>query len=286
MPGTGPSTRSGYGLIALDLDGTLLDSRARISAGNAAAIRACHAAGVRVTLATGKLLAATRGMCRDLGITGPQITANGGGISTVLPEGVLHVDPLPVAGYQAAMAALAEYGLPMAAYTPFAIHTPHPDPRLDVLVAIHEPPPLVVPDIATRAAMDGAPFVKVLTVLEQGRPETPAIEAALCARFAPALTVVRTSALFFEFLAPRVDKGRALRRLAALLGVPMARVLAIGDSYNDLALLEAAGLGVAMANAPPEVQAIADAVTLDNDHDGVAAAIYRYVLPGVAPSGV
>lgn len=283
---TGPATRPAYGLIALDLDGTLLDSRARISAGNAAAISACHAAGVRVTLATGKLLAATRHMCRDLGITEPQITANGAVIINAAPEAVLHVDPLPVAGYQAAMAALAEYGLPMAAYTPFAIHTPGPDPRLDVLVAIHEPPPRVVPDIATRAAIDGAPFVKVLTVLEQGRPETPAIEAALRARFEPALTVVRTSALFFEFLAPGVDKGRALRRLAAILGVPMDRVLAIGDSYNDLALLQAAGLGVAMANAPPEVQAVADAVTLDNDHDGVAAALYRFVLPGAAPSGV
>jgi hydroxymethylpyrimidine pyrophosphatase-like HAD family hydrolase len=71
-----------------------------------------------------------------------------------------------------------------------------------------------------------------------------------------------------------------------MLDLPMGRVLAIGDSYNDLALLQAAGLGVAMANAPPEVQAVADAVTLDNDHDGVAAAIYRYVLPAAAPSGM
>ena len=92
---TGLSTRPAYGLIALDFDGALLDSRRRIRAGNAAAIGACQAAGVRVTLATGKLLAATRRMSYDLGITAPQITANGAVIITADPEAVLHVDSLP-----------------------------------------------------------------------------------------------------------------------------------------------------------------------------------------------
>ncbi|HMA34858.1 MAG TPA: Cof-type HAD-IIB family hydrolase [Chloroflexia bacterium] len=266
-------------MIALDLDGTLLDSHARVSTGNAAAIAACQAAGVRVTLATGKLLISARHICDQLGLREPQITANGAALMGRDPERILDVSPLPAADYQAAMAALAEYELPAAAYTPHAIYTAALDPRLHAVVVIHEPQPIVLPDVAHRAAVDGAPFVKVLTMLDQHDPASTATEADLRARFAGGLTVVRTSPVFLEFLAPGVSKGRALRRLAGLLDLDLAAVLAIGDSYNDLPLLATAGFSVAMGNAPPEVQAAAQAVTADNDHDGVAAAIYRYVLP-------
>jgi len=284
MHSTGPDRRPAYDLIALDLDGTLLDSRARISAGNAQAIAACHAAGVRVTLATGKLLVSARAMCAQLGLVEPQITANGAALMGLAPERVLAVSPLPAPEYPPVMQALRDCGLPAAAYTPFAIYTPQYDPRLAAIVAIHEPQPIVTAEVVALPVAGGHPVIKILTVLDQGRRETAAVEAALSARFEPRLTVVRTSRLFFEFLAPGVSKGVALQRLAGLLGVEMSRVLAIGDSYNDLPLLAAAGLGVAMANAPAEVQAVAGAVTLDNDHDGVAAAIYRYVLPHLVVS--
>jgi Cof subfamily protein (haloacid dehalogenase superfamily) len=275
----GPRFRPAYDLIALDLDGTLLDSRARISAGNAAAISACHAAGTQVTLATGKLLVSARRVAEQLGLTEPQITANGAVIMAVGAATPLYVAAMPGEGYRQAMAALLALGLPAAAYTPFAIYTPEFDPRLERVVAIHEPRPIAVPDLATRAEVAGVPIVKVLTVLEETRADAAEIEAALRARFEPELTVVRTSPIFFEFLAPGVDKGEALRRLAALRGIDITRTLAVGDSYNDIALLQAAGFGVAMAHAPAALRAAADAVTLGNDEDGVAAAIYRYVLP-------
>ena len=136
-----PPLRPAYDLIALDLDGTLLDSRARISAGNAVAIAACHAAGVQVTLATGKLLVSARLIAEQLGLTEPQITANGAVIMAVGAATPLRVAAMPNEGYQQAMAALLAAGLPAAAYTPFAIYTPEFDPRLELVVAIHEPRP-------------------------------------------------------------------------------------------------------------------------------------------------
>ena len=81
-----------------------------------------------------------------------------------------------------------------------------------------------------------------------------------------------------EVNAPGVNKGRGLMALAAELWLDPAQVMACGDSGNDLAMIRLAGLGVAMANASPDVLAAADAVTLDNNHDGVAAAIETYVL--------
>ena len=77
-----------------------------------------------------------------------------------------------------------------------------------------------------------------------------------------------------------VDKGKALLALAGILGLERAQVMACGDSSNDVAMLRAAGLGVAMGNATPEALAAADVQTASNDEDGVALAIRRYVLSG------
>lgn len=81
-----------------------------------------------------------------------------------------------------------------------------------------------------------------------------------------------------EINALGVSKGSALCALAEHLGIPMEQVMACGDSENDIEMLKAAGLGVAMANSTPEALAAADALTLSNDEHGVAAAIRRYAL--------
>lgn len=81
-----------------------------------------------------------------------------------------------------------------------------------------------------------------------------------------------------ELNAPGVTKGQALLTLAETLGFSRDQVMACGDSDNDLAMLRMAGLGVAMGNAEPEVKQAADAIVADNNHDGVAEAIDRFIL--------
>ena len=71
--------------------------------------------------------------------------------------------------------------------------------------------------------------------------------------------------------------GKALEALAVPLGITLAEVIAIGDGVNDISLLSAAGLAVAMGNAPDEVKKVADYVTLDAGHNGVAAAIDKFL---------
>ena len=78
------------------------------------------------------------------------------------------------------------------------------------------------------------------------------------------------------------DKGEALLSLAAGLGINREEVMAMGDGNNDLGLMNAAGVSVAMGNSSPEVLAAADFQTSDNEHDGVAEAINRYVLSAFA----
>ncbi len=83
---------------------------------------------------------------------------------------------------------------------------------------------------------------------------------------------------FDNILAPGVSKGKALAVLASHLGIPIAEVMAIGDGTNDISLLSSAGLAVAMGNAPDEVKAIAHYITLDVEHNGLAAAVKEFLL--------
>ena len=77
---------------------------------------------------------------------------------------------------------------------------------------------------------------------------------------------------------PRVSKGKALEALTSHLGIALDEVMAVGDGNNDIPLLTTAGLAVAMGDAPDEVKAVADYITLDIEHNGVAAAIEKFLL--------
>lgn len=83
-----------------------------------------------------------------------------------------------------------------------------------------------------------------------------------------------------ELSHPLATKANGLRSVCRRLGIPMEETMAMGDSGNDITMLQAAGLGVAVANAPPEVRQVADAVTGTSEEDGAALAIERFVLSG------
>ena len=79
-------------------------------------------------------------------------------------------------------------------------------------------------------------------------------------------------------LAPEVSKGKALRALASHLGISLTEIMAIGDGTNDISLLDSVGLAIAMGGAPDKLKAVADYITLDVDHSGLAAAINKFLL--------
>ena len=121
----------------------------------------------------------------------------------------------------------------------------------------------------------------VLTLLS---PEEKARAELLYLQFKDVLSFswTRTPAYpevdFINVLAPDVSKGKALEALASFLGIPLTEVVAVGDGVNDISLLSTAGLGIAMGNASDEVKAVADYVTLDIDHNGLAEAVKKFLL--------
>lgn len=104
------------------------------------------------------------------------------------------------------------------------------------------------------------------------------VEETVHTLFAGKVFAPRSMPRFLEIVNAKVNKGEALRFVAEHFGIKREEVMAIGDSNNDIAMLEYAGIGIAMGNAKPRVLEVADAITATNAKDGVAEAIKKYIL--------
>ncbi|GHN38202.1 hypothetical protein ME793_14320 [Lactobacillus delbrueckii] len=92
------------------------------------------------------------------------------------------------------------------------------------------------------------------------------------------LVASRSKATYLEIVRHGVSKKSALQTLSSLYNVPIPETMALGDGKNDLPMLQAAGLGVTLDNALPQVSSVIKTVVPDNDHDGAAVAIQRYAM--------
>lgn len=265
-----------YKLLALDLDDTLLNGQSQISARNRQAISEAIQQGVLVTIATGRMFVSARPYARQLGIELPIITYHGALIKE--PGSGKEIWHRPVSRELACeIVEEAEgRGFHVNIY------------REDSLYAREE-------NEYTRY-YEKLASVKVNTVgelvpfLEQA-PEGPTkltiidwdgriqgLEEKLSSIHGDKLTILQSLSYFLEVTDAEATKGQALHRFSERYGVCREQVVAIGDSYNDLDMIEYAGLGVAMANARAEVRDVADLITKTNLEDGVAAVIEEYIL--------
>lgn len=124
------------------------------------------------------------------------------------------------------------------------------------------------------------PVVKVLMTEEAEK--LARVEKKLQQELGDKLSIMRSKPFFLEFLEKDVTKGSSLNHLIGRLGIKREEVIAMGDSYNDLAMIEFAGLGVAMGNAPLDIQEKADYVTDTNMNDGVAKVVEKLILEASA----
>jgi Cof subfamily protein (haloacid dehalogenase superfamily) len=264
-----------YRLIAIDLDGTLIDAVHRPGPGSAAAIAACEACGARVVLATGRSFVSAAPYARILGLRPPHITLNGL-ILADLDAGRFTVRAtLTPEQLALALDLLNTRDIAHIVYGAAGIYAVPGTPHLDLLAPYGEAPAV----FCTPAELHDVPApLKVLAFLDAG-----ALEQELAAAAGERVATIRSGAAFFEFVPPGVSKGEALSELMARYGVTRDEVLAIGDGENDLSMFAVAGMSVAMADAPAAVRARARALTSTCAEGGVAEALRRFVLcQGVA----
>ncbi len=260
-------------LVALDVDGTLVDTDMLVSPRLRRTIKSAQEAGVLLTLATGRGPRSIMPLVQDLGFTMPQICYQGGLIYDVKRAQILHRTTLSLALAQEAIAWAQSAQADISVYI---------DGRVYLESLRHSPafydrwfglPIHVVPDLA--AAVTHNPE-KVLFTAESSVADT--IHQTLTQRFGRRLQVLRTHEMFVELVANGSSKGQALAWLAHEFGIERAQVMAIGDSENDLSMVSWAGLGIAMGNAVPDVKAAADWIAPSVQEDGAAVALEQFVL--------
>jgi Cof subfamily protein (haloacid dehalogenase superfamily) len=275
---------SHYRLLALDLDGTLLDSKGRISKSNLAAVRKAQRAGVLVTVTTGRSFTSAEEYIRVIGPGDPSITYNG----ALLQNGdhVIKRFSLGPGVVLEAVSLLRALGHPPIVYTAdgrkFYEKVDRHGRNFLSFSKGTETNLTRVHDLMARD-WDGVLRVSAVT----GARHIPALHRAVAQRMG---TRVRTVDTFFpefdfwifEILDRSCSKSSALSFLCAELGILREEVIAVGDNDNDIDMLSWAGRGVAMRNALQRVKEAATCVTENsNDDDGVAEAIERFI-PGLA----
>nr|WP_290670337.1 Cof-type HAD-IIB family hydrolase [Ardenticatena sp.] len=259
-------------LIALDLDGTLFDHDLRIHPRVAEAIGRARAAGHVVTLATGRMYCATRPFAEPLGIAEPLICYQGALVRSEM-DVLLHLT-LPLTIAREAIAFAQMRGIHVNLYLDDVLYVAEMTPEAMFYHSLSPMAPVeVVGDLL--AFLQHEP-TKIVFVCDEA--ETPTLLTEAAQRWGQQAQVVQSHARFVELTHPQVSKGQALLLLAAHLGIPRDRTLAIGDNHNDESMLRAAAVGVAMGNALPEVQAIADWVAPPVEAQGVAVTLERFVL--------
>jgi Cof subfamily protein (haloacid dehalogenase superfamily) len=261
-------------LIALDLDGTLVGPDLTIRPRVRDAIARAREAGVAITLVTGRMLAAARPYARELGIDGTIVCYQGAAMFDVMSGAVVQMTPVRQDVTREVLAWAEERGIHAQCYLDDVLYVQSINAFSKRYTDLARVEPHIVPSL--RAAFDQQPTIKIVLVDDPG----PAAEhlAALTPLLGDRAYLTRSHVDFVEILDPRVNKGEALAFVAGGYGATLAETLAVGDAWNDLPMLKAAGIGVAMGSGPPELLALADAVVADVGHDGVAEAIERFVL--------
>jgi Cof subfamily protein (haloacid dehalogenase superfamily) len=272
-------------LLALDIDGTLLDPQFKISAENLSALRAAHAAGIEIVLATGRRHDYALPVAQEIDIPAWLISSNGALIRSSAGE-TFHTDLLPAA----TAARLIRHMEGFRAHAVLTFDRQGNDPQGNKALVLERFEELN--QSISRWLEMNEPFIQYISPLEDALVEDP-IQAMYCGRvarmkeaeqrlleapFIHEISILKTQydhrdLCILDVLNHGCSKGHALRRWAEKHGISREQVMAIGDNFNDLEMLEYAGVAVVMGNASQELKQSGWKVTLSNAESGVAKAI-------------
>lgn len=274
-----------FKLLALDIDGTLLNPRGELTARNLAAINAARARGVLAVLVTGRRFGSARELVQRLTLDIPLVAHNGALTKNIETLETIDFHPLEAAtarhiiefGRQRGADMICcddPHGLGTMVIEGVSTHNQalhryldkYRDSVVEVadLLAYVDHAPIQMMFSGRCAAMDE--FAAQLAILLEGRIQLfktryPAVD----------LTIL-------DALSTTASKGASVAAVAAEHGIDRSEIMAIGDNHNDLTMLHYAGRGVVMANAEDELKQMGFALTSSNEEDGVAEAIERYIL--------
>ena len=266
--------------LFLDLDGTLLDDRKKISEKNRLAIDRMLAMGHRVIITTGRPLVSARVQAKALGLTGSGcylIEYNGGVLFDTEHEKVIYKQTIPLPLIRLVFDEANKRGLHIQTYDDDYVLA---EPRCDNEYLRYYSTNFGVPSriIDSVRSLTQEP-VKMLMIDMEDPSRLESMRGWVAEHAGEQLDTFFSSEVFVEIISKGLNKGNALRQMAALLDIPLENTISAGDAGNDLPMIRAAHLGCAMANASDAVKAAAGYITeADNNHDGVAEIIEKFIL--------
>ncbi|AWB44177.1 Cof-type HAD-IIB family hydrolase [Paenibacillus sp. CAA11] len=264
-----------YKLIALDVDGTLLNDDHVLTQGTKEVIAEVAAQGTEIVLCTGRAPSGSIPYMESLGLEGYIITHNGAAAVTVgSTREVVHEFAMNAQGLEPYFDYCRKHGVHFDVNTTFELYTDRAE-ELDpeILEMYHKF--LVHPKSMPAWSEFHEPIVKITA---SGTPEAIDKVQQDWGLWEQEFNMLRSGDYFLDLMHKEASKGAALKKLAEKRGIAPEEVMAIGNYYNDITMLTFAGLGVAMENSPLEVKAAADAITLTNNEEGVKAALEKYCL--------
>ena len=260
-------------LLAVDLDDTLLNEECVVSEANKQAIQEAVARGVIVTIATGRMFESAQKIAKEISLDVPLIAYNGALVKSAISEDVLMEMCLDEEPAQAVLDLFREKGWYVQLYRGDKLYV---DVVTDDTRDYENRVKTKAVAIGDAMYTDPKNILKMLAIDDVDKLDY--VEKTVQTTFAGKIFAPRSRARLLEIVNAKVNKGEALRFVAEHFGIDREEVMAIGDSNNDIAMLEYAGIGVAMDNASPRVKEVADVMTKSNEEDGVAEAIRKYIL--------
>ena len=267
-----------YRIIALDLDGTLTNSQKIITPRTFEALMSAQREGVRLVLASGRPTFGIASLANQLRLAefgGFVLSYNGGRIIDWHNKTTIYSQTVPTDLIADLYRFAEEAKLPIVTYLPEVILASRNEgDYLEEEARINGMPIVVATDFVAEASQIKGGSTKFLI---PGDPHLLLLlEAAIKETLSDRMEVFRSAPYFLELPPKGIDKAQSLQRLLKHINLERQDLLAFGDGFNDLSMLQYAGTGVAMNNAVDEVKAIADFITASNDEDGIAQALEQF----------
>lgn len=265
-------------LVAIDLDGTLLNEAKEISIRNKAVLKKAKEQGVHIVLCTGRPLKAMAHYLEELGLTEPgdySITFNGGLVQKNDTGEIIEKKVMQTQDILKLYELASTLDLPLDVLSDGTVlqlpSAPNRQSLYNVLNKLLDFEPAVLNDLTDERVINKAVIAYDQDILD------PAIQN-IPSEYYESYEIIKTRSMLLEFMPKGVTKAYGISLLAQDLDLMPEEVMAIGDEENDLPMITYAGMGIAMANAVPLVKSSADYITADNESDGVAQVIEKFVL--------
>ena len=270
-----------YKWCVCDMDGTLLNSEGLISKENEIALKRLQGMGVEVIIASGRIDLMVKSFIKQLDLTGPIISCNGGLIRNIKTGEVIYSKLMDKHTTKEILNYCINNNVDFLIYTAEMVYSNKNNPKAKTYEVLNKSLsqdlqiPITYLDSGIIEEIDVIDVLKILLVCEK-HEEVISLEKHFSKY--DTLTVVSSAKGLLDIMAADISKGNALKTLSEKLKVDLDDVIVFGDNYNDMDMFKCAGMPIAMGNSVEDIKLQAKYITKSNNEAGIAFAINNYIL--------